>query len=143
MEDDTIKLLRECNAGIKMGISSLEDALDKVENKRLYSLLQESKDTHCRLGSATHRYLREYHDEGKEPAPIAKMMSKVKTDMKVLSDRVDAGIADLITDGCNMGTKSLYRYLNQYSAAEEKIKELTREIIGVEEKLIEDLRVYL
>ena len=137
MEDDTVKLLRECNAGIKMGISSLEDAMDKVENKRLYGLLQESKDTHCKLGNTTHQYLKEYHDEGKEPAPMAKMMSKVKT------DRVDAGIADLITDGCNMGTKSLYRYLNQYPAAEEKIKKLTKEIIGVEEKLIEDLRAYL
>lgn len=143
MEDDTIKLLRECNAGIKMGISSLEDAMEKVENKRLYGLLQESRDTHCRLGSTTHQYLREYHDEGKEPAPMAKMMSKVKTDMKAMSDRVDAGIADLITDGCNMGSKSLYRYLNQYPAAEEKIKKLTHEIIGVEEKLIEDLRAYL
>lgn len=143
MNDDTVKLLRECNAGIKMGISSLEDAMDKVEDKKLYGVLQESKEEHAKLGDATHEYLHEYHDEGKEPAPMAKMMSKVKTDMKSLSDKVDAGIADLITDGCNMGTKSLYRYLNQYPAASEKIKKLTKDIIGVEERLIENLRIYL
>ena len=31
MDDDTIKLLRECNAGIKMGVSSLEDVMEHVK----------------------------------------------------------------------------------------------------------------
>lgn len=32
MEDDSVKLLRECNAGIKMGTSSIEDVLEHVQN---------------------------------------------------------------------------------------------------------------
>ena len=32
MEDDSVKLLRECNAGIKMGISSIDDVMDHVQN---------------------------------------------------------------------------------------------------------------
>ena len=28
IESDTIKLLRECDAGIKMGVASIEDVLD-------------------------------------------------------------------------------------------------------------------
>ena len=39
MNDDTIRLLRECNAGIKMGVSSLEDVLDKVQGQDLKTLL--------------------------------------------------------------------------------------------------------
>ena len=31
IEQDTIKLLRECDAGVKMGISSIEDVLDHVQ----------------------------------------------------------------------------------------------------------------
>ena len=37
--NDTIRLLRECNAGVKMGISSVEEMLPKVENTKLKDLL--------------------------------------------------------------------------------------------------------
>ena len=55
----------------------------------------------------------------------------------------DNTIADLMTDGCNMGVKSLNRYLNQYKAAEEKAKDITKELIRIEEQLSKDMRQYL
>jgi hypothetical protein len=45
-------------------------------------------------------------------------MSWMKTNMKLSMEDSDATIADLMTDGCNMGVKSLNRYLNQYKAAD-------------------------
>lgn len=143
MNDDTIKLLRECNAGIKMGVTSLDDVLDHVRDDRLKNLLLRSKDTHSRLGDKTHEYLIEYQDEGKEPAAMAKIMSWFKSNMKLERDNSDAVAADIITDGCNMGVKSLYKYLHQYPAAEQKVKDLTGELIRAEETLVEDLREYL
>lgn len=143
MEDDTIRLLRECNAGIKMGVSSLDDVMEHVQSESLRNLLAKSKETHTKLGNATHEYLKEYHDEGKEPAAMAKMMSKLKTNMKLDDEGPDSTVADLITDGCNMGIKSLYRYLNQYPAAEGKIQKLARDVAEAEETLVRDLREYL
>lgn len=143
MNDDTIKLLRECNAGIKMGVTSLDDVLDHVKDDRLKNLLLRSKDTHSRLGDKTHEYLSEYQDEGKEPGVMAKVMSWFKSNMKLEGDNSDAMAADVITDGCNMGIKSLYKYLHQYPAAEQKVKDLTGELIRAEETLVEDLREYL
>lgn len=143
MEDDTIKLLRECNAGIKMGIASLDDVLESVENENLRNLLKESRDTHCRLGSDTRQYLERYQDEGKEPAAMARMMSWLKASVKLEGEDVDGKAADLITDGCNMGVKSLYRYLNQYPAAEKDVKKLAGRLIDAEETLVQDLRAYL
>ncbi len=143
MGDDTIKLLRECNAGIKMGVSSLDDVMEHVQSESLRNLLAKSKETHTRLGNTTHEYLNEYHDDGKEPAMMAKLMSKMKTNMKLDDEGPDSTVADLITDGCNMGVKSLYRYLNQYPAAEEKIKKLARDVAEAEETLVKDLRGYL
>ena len=35
IEPDTIKLLRECDAGIKMGTASIADVLDKVNDAKL------------------------------------------------------------------------------------------------------------
>lgn len=143
MENDTIRLLRECNAGIKMGVSSLDDVMEHVQSESLRNLLARSKETHTKLGNTTHEYLREYHDEGKEPAAMAKMMSKLKTNMKLDDEGPDSTVADLITDGCNMGIKSLYRYLNQYPAAEGRIQKLAKDVAEAEETLVKDLREYL
>lgn len=143
MNDDTIKLLRECNAGIKMGVTSLDDVLDHVKDEHLKRLLLESRDTHSRLGNKTHGYLLEYQDDGKEPAVMAKVMSWFKSNLKLEGENSDAMAADVITDGCNMGIKSLYKYLNQYQTAEQKVKDLAKEVIRAEETLVEDLREYL
>ncbi|MGN1205810.1 MAG: hypothetical protein ACI4SQ_02350 [Eubacterium sp.] len=143
MEDDTIKLLRECNAGLKMGISSINDVLDDVQNGALKGILKDSLDIHCRLETETNEYLKKYHDIGKEPAPIAKAMAKVKSNFKTMGDNPDCSIASFITDGCNMGIKSLHRYLNQYPAADKGIKHLTKQIIITEEKLLTALQRFL
>lgn len=143
MEDDTIKLLRECNAGVKMGITSLDDVMEHVKDEQLKDLLIQSKETHSQLGSETHEYLMRCHDEGKEPAAMAKMMSWMKTNMKLGGEDSDRVVADLVTDGCNMGVKSLYKYLHQYQAADQDSKKLTEKIIQAEETLIKDLREYL
>ena len=82
MEDDSVKLLRECNAGIKMGISSIDDVMNHVQNDGLRGVLKDSHDIHCRLGDDTHKMLINYHDEGKEPAPMAKAMAKMKSNGK-------------------------------------------------------------
>jgi hypothetical protein len=55
----------------------------------------------------------------------------------------DATVADLMTDGCNMGVKSLNRYLNQYEAADEVSKDIAKRLINLEEKLAVDIRQYL
>lgn len=128
MENDTIRLLRECNAGIKMGVSTLDDVMEHVQSDSLRNLLAKSKETHTRLGNTTHEYLREYQDEGKEPAMMAKVMSKMKTNLKLDDEGPDSTAAELVTDGCNMGIKSIYRYLNQYPAAEGKIKKLAKDL---------------
>ena len=89
------------------------------------------------------KLLEEYHDYGKDPNPMAKGMSWMKTNMKLVMHESDATIADLMTDGCNMGVKSLHKYLNQYKAADEKSKDIAKKLINIEEKLTVDIRGYL
>lgn len=143
IESDTIKLLKECDAGVKMGTSSIEDVLDDVKNEEFVKLLSKCKDEHLKLDSEISELLGKYHDDGKEPNPMAKGMSWIKTNFKLSMDHSDKTVADLMTDGCNMGVKSLNRYLNQYEAAEEKVKDIAKRLINLEEKLAIDIRCYL
>lgn len=87
--------------------------------------------------------MNQYHDEGKEPSPMARGMSWIKTNVKLVMNESDGTIADLMTDGCNMGIKSLSKYLNQYKAADEKSKDITKKLIKLEGKFAEEMRAYL
>ena len=140
VEPDTIRLLRECDAGIKMGVSAISDVVDRVADKRFRHLLTDCKAEHDKLKTEIQTLLDKYGDDGKDPNPIAKGMSHMKTGMKLGMDDSDETIADLMTDGCNMGVKSLSQYLNQYKAADEISKDITKRLIALEERLAVDIR---
>lgn len=143
IEQDTIKLLRECDAGIKMGISSIDDVVDRVSSEDFRNILQNCRDEHDDLQNQIIRKLSEYQDEGKDPNPVAKGMSWMKTNLKLSMDNSDATVADLMTDGCDMGVKSLSRYLNQYKAADERSKDIAKKLIALEADLAVNMRPYL
>lgn len=143
IEQDTVKLLRECDAGVKMGISSINDVIGHVKSESLKKYLAECRNEHEELGDEIGTLLDKYHDDGKSPNPIAKGMSWFKTGVKLAVDESDGTIADLMTDGCNMGVKSLNRYLNEYEAADEVSKDIAKRLINLEERLAIDIRQYL
>ncbi|MBR3737742.1 MAG: hypothetical protein IKN26_03290 [Eubacterium sp.] len=142
-DGDTVKLLRECDTGIKMGLSSIEEVAFQVKDKKMRDMLDECKRRHEVLSIEVGALLDEHSDSGKNPNPMAKSMSFIKTNVKMLAKPTDETIADLMTDGCNMGVKSLARYLNQYKSADEKSKEIAKNLIGLEDRLSNDLREYL
>ena len=142
-EPDTIKLLRECDAGIKMGTASIGEVLEKTTNEKLKKLLERCKEGHEKLKEEIQNKLEQCHDTGKDPNPMAQGMSWMKTNVKLAMDESDATIADLITDGCNMGVKSLSRYLNQYQAADEETKDIAKKLIKQEEELSIHMRSFL
>lgn len=140
---DTIKLLKECDAGSKMAVTSIDDVFKYVSDEKLKSLLEESKDHHSKLGNEIHEALKHANAQEKEPAMMARGMSWMKTNMKLSMDESDSVVAELITDGCDMGVKSLYQYLNDYDEADHEAKALCKRLIGIEEALRKELRAYL
>ena len=143
IEQDTIRLLRECDAGVKMGISSIDEVLEYVRSERLKNYLRECKIAHEKLETEIEAGLDRFGDDGKDPNPIAKGMSWIKTNMKLMMEDSDRTVADLITDGCDMGVKSLSKYLNQYKAADENSKDIAKRLIALEEKLGKEIRGFL
>ena len=139
IQEDTIKLLRECNAGIKMGVGSIDEVLPKVKGSQLRNSLEKSRSAHTKLGAETHSLLAQYGDRGKEPSPVAKGMSWMKTNVQLALEDSDKTVANLITDGCNMGVKSL----NQYKAAEEQAKRIADRLITLEDSLAQEMQPYL
>lgn len=143
INEDTIYLLRECNSGTQMAVYSINEVLENVKSQDLRDILTASKNKHEEIGNELHILLQKYGDTTKDPGVMAKGMSWIKTNAKLAIDDSDRVCADLVTEGCNMGVKTLQRHLNQYIAAENKAKDLTRDVIRLEESLAHDLKPYL
>lgn len=141
--NDTEKLLRECNSGIKMGVDSINHVMPYVKNMELKKVLNACKDKHAVLGDETHRTLKNHNIDTKNPHPVAKAMSDMTTRMKITVNRTDNEIASVMTDGCNMGIKSLYKYLNQYKGADRHSKDIANRLISIEQELRTDMRSFL
>ena len=142
-KEASIALLRETNAGIQMGVSSLGGILGDVKDSVLRQVIHDSKLEHDRLGGEAHKLLHLYGSDTKEPHPVAKAMSTAKTAVKMAADRSDRTAAELITDGCAMGIKSLNHYLNVYKNADTNVMDLTKQVISSEERLINNVKSFL
>ena len=142
-QNDTVRLLRECDAGIKMGVRSIDDVEKYVKSESMKRMLTKCKTEHERLEGEVGDMLTNSGDEGKDPSPIVTGMSWIKTNMKLGMNHSDKAVADLMTDGCNMGVKSLCTYLNEYSEASQASKDIAKRLIKLESDLCENMRSYL
>lgn len=143
VENDTIRLLKECNAGVKMAVSSFDEVLPRILDQEMKKVIEDSKEAHEKIGNKTHGLLIQYHDTEKEPNPIAEVMSWLKINTNCMLDSSDSEIAKLMMDGCNMGIQSVSKYLNKYCAADQETKDMVEDLIKLEQKLMDELRIYI
>ena len=143
MQNDTVRLLSQCDAGISMALSAIDEVLPAAEDPHLRKTLHMSKAAHQNLQTRTRQLLTEHHAPGKSPNPMAKAMNWLKTNTSLAFRPGDGTVADLVVSGCNMGVKNLYRYQNQYRGADCPSKNVADELIGLEADLANSLYPYL
>ncbi len=142
-ENDTISLLKECSAGTKMAIRSMEQVMESVNNSQFRQILNRYCAQHKDMEKKVDDLLLEKGKTGKEPGFMARTMAKMDTELKLTLNPTDAEVADIMTEGCNMGIKSVSRYLNQYESASGESRRIAQNLICVEERFLEELRQFL
>ena len=143
VSQDTVELLKECDAGCKMAIDSMEKIGRYVSDDKLQTIIQKYNDEHIKLKGDIHKMLYSIGEEDKEPNPIAKASSWIQSEVKMMINCDSKQAAHLLTDGCNMGVKSLNRYLNKYEAADEVSKDIAKRLINQEQELTMNVRSFL
>ena len=143
MQEDTLHLLQECASGTDMAIRSLDDVLSGTQDDALRQVLLESKRRHEQLAGQTQQLLQRAGKPAKPANPAARTMSWMKTNAKLTFSPGNATIAELVSDGCSMGIRSLARCCNQYPAAGHEAHALARSLIAAEDELVMTLRSYL
>lgn len=140
---DTVELLKECDAGCKMAIDSMEQISKHISDERLKTLITKYNGAHIKMEEDIHRMLNHIGEEGQEPNPMAKASSWIQSEIKMMMSRDTHQAASLLTDGCNMGVKSLCEYKNSYKAADEKSVAFCEKLCDLESKMAEELRTFL
>ena len=140
---ETIHILKECDAGAKMALASLDDVWEHVQHCDLRAILNTTRAQHQMVGREVQQMLDEYGGKEKDPNPVARKMSAVMTKTKLGMDKSDAAVAKLLLEGCDMGVQSLHRYLNRYRGAEVPARAACRTLVAIEEQLGRDMRQFL
>ena len=143
VSQDTIELLKECDAGCKMAIDSMEQISKYVIDEELKSIIQKHNAAHIKVEEDIHRRLNKLGEEDKDPNPIAKASSWIQSEVKMMMKGDSKQAAHLLTDGCNMGVKTLCEYKNTYKAADEESVRMCDRICIMESKMAEELQSFL
>lgn len=143
VSEDTVKLLKECDAGCKMAIDSMHQISKYVSDDKLQTIIHKYNDSHIKLEEDIHRMLNNLGEEDKEPNPIAKASSWIQSEVKMMMNCDSKQAANLLTDGCNMGVKSLCEYKNQYKAADDKSVKMCEKLCDLETKMTYELQEFL
>ncbi len=139
MNDDTISLLKECNAGCKMATNSMEQVIPYVRDEKMKTVINSYNERHIETGDECHELLNEAGKAEKDPPAMASAFSWVTTEMKLLIKDDTHQIASLLIDGCNMGVKSLAEDLNQYRQADIASIGMVRKLIKLEQSFSKEL----
>jgi hypothetical protein len=143
MNEDTIFLLRECNAGCKSATNSMEQVIPYISNEKLLSIINDYNDKHIKLGDECHQMLNENNEGEKDPKVTAKAFSWISTEMKLIMNNDNHKIADIMIDGCNMGIKSVSKYINKYKAASDESINLAKKLVKIEQEFMNDMLEYM
>ncbi len=100
----------------------MHQVADKISDDQFRSVLEKSRNTHENLKDKIQSLLQKYGQGKRRAESLLSGMSYLSTNLKIALDAEDTTIADLLTDGCDMGIKSLRKYLNEYERAGDEIK---------------------
>lgn len=143
MEEDTKKLLEECNSGSKMGINSIEQVMEYIKDENLKKLVLDYKEKNEKIEQQSSEMLEKQGEEEKEPPAIATAFSWFTTEMKLIIKNDSSQIAKLMMDGCNMGIQSISKYQNQYKNASKESMNLAQKLVKIQEDFMKELKDFL
>ncbi len=142
-KNHTLELLRECDAGTKTAMNSIREVLGNINSAALRKALTDSLNKHEYIKNEIDAILCRMSEEGKEPNPMARMMSWMKINIKLMEKPDDKTVAKLMFEGCNMGIQQVSSYLNDFTEADSRSREIAERLIATEGELAGALREYL
>ena len=136
-------ILNQVNQGIKMGMDSISNVSEKVQDSRLKDELLFQYDKYNEILNEVNDELTNYDDFPKELNSMQKAMGWVGVEMNTLTDKSNSKIAELMIQGTNMGIIEGVKLLNHNPDTEQHIKDILNKFIDFQQNNVEQLKKYL
>lgn len=136
-------ILNQVNQGIKMGMDSISNVSEKVQDSRLKDELLFQYDKYNEILNEVNDELTNYDDFPKELNPMQKAMGWMGVEMNTLTDKSNSKIAELMIQGTNMGIIEGVKLLNHNPDTEKPIKDILNKFIDFQQNNVEQLKKYL
>lgn len=143
MNGDTFELLKEVSSGSIMGMNSIEQVSEYVENIRLLKVLEKYRDKHSETLRQVADLLRGEGKEPEKPGKMASMMSWITAEMKLMMKDDSTQVAKLMMDGCNMGIQTITEKIHEYKNAENEAVKIAESLVRLEEEFHKELKKFL
>ena len=141
--DSNRYILNELNKGIKMGMDSISNVSEKVQDDRFKQDLKYQYDEYNKILNEVNNELTNYDDFPKELNPMQKAMGWMGVELNTISDKSNSKIAEMMIQGTNMGIIEGVKLLNQNPEADTEVKNVLNEFIKFQENTLEQLKKYL
>ena len=142
-DKNEVNVLDELNKGACMGRDAIHFILDKVDDAKLktelnnqYSKYKEISDKICEL------YPEYSEKEPHETSTMNKVMTWYGIEMRTLLDKSSSKIAELLLQGTNMGIIEGRKLLNHKDTNPE-VHDLIQEYVDMQEDAVEKLKFFL
>lgn len=135
--------LDELNKGCTIGIESINNLIDKVDNQKFKNILEKQLAQYDKIEDKINSIYSNYSDKSPhEIDSLTKVMNDYMINMKTMTDHTDSKIAEILLQGTNMGIIEGRRILNN-KKIDKKVEQLLEEFIDDQEKIVEELKKYL
>lgn len=136
-------VLNEINKGIKMGMDSISNVAEKVQDDDFKQELKYQYDQYNKILNKVNNELTNYDDFPKELNPAQKMMGWMSVEWSTLEDKSNSKISEMMIQGSNMGIIKGVKLLNNNPELNDNIKNIINEFVKFQENSIEQLKKYL
>ncbi len=135
-------LLCDVYRNAKMGAEAIISLLPAVKDEEFKVELTAELEKYDEIAMDAKKRLEEMNEEPEEEGTFSRMMAKMGIKMNTLMDGTTSHFAQMISEGCIMGTTDLQKRLNEgldYGEAEK----LAKQLISFEEDTIKRMKSYL
>ena len=136
-------VLNEINKGIKMGMDSISNVSQKVQDDRFKQDLKCQYDKYNQILNNVNDELSNYDAFPKELNPMQKAMGWMSIEMNTISDKSNSKIAEMMLQGTNMGIIEGCRLLNNNPSVDKNVRQILDDFVVMQEDSVETLKKYL
>lgn len=127
----------------EMGVIGINDVIGKAKSEKFAKLLKAEKEEYLEICNEAENILKKYGKQNEENGMMAKMSSKMMSEMSLMKDDSDETIAKMMMEGSNKGVIAVTEKINAYDNKDAEIVVLANKLKATLEKNIDDLKKYL